>query len=66
MLRKEVIKAVNADIFCILETHFKSNNDDFIIQIDNYSWIEHARSMTNARAPKPSGGIGVLIKKNIY
>ena len=56
---------MNSDIICIEETHFKPNTNDFAIEMENYTWLGHARPMTNARAPKASGGIGMLIKNTL-
>ena len=50
------------DILCLIETHLNPNEH---INIDNYVWIGNNRKSIAIRAPKPSGGIGVLINQTI-
>ena len=64
-----VIKHINSDITCIIETHFKTDIDNAgnqrtTIAMDNYIWIGVSRPRINVRALKASGGVGILIKNS--
>ena len=55
-----VIISNNFDIICLCETWLSNNN---VIECDGYEWIRLAISK---RAIRGSGGVGVLIKWQLY
>ena len=61
-LRETVIKSKNSDIMCLVETHLVANDD---ITVDGYTWYDFKRSVKHIRAPKGSGGIGILVKDHM-
>jgi hypothetical protein len=71
LLRMGIIDHLDSDIVCLTETHlaipgcYESTNYLDHIQVDNYAWFGNNRKHINARAPKPSGGVGVLIKHTL-
>lgn len=62
-MRAELIKNLNIDIICLNETHFLGNK---VIDLPGYTWYGHNRSMIHVRANKGSGGVGWLVKNNLY
>ena len=61
-MRKAIIIASNADIFCVQETHLL---DKYNINIPNYNFIKQCRPI-HKNAKRPSGGIGILVKLSVY
>ena len=47
------------DIICISETHLPVDN---VIHISGYRWFGFNRSDSHENAPKPSGGVGILVQ----
>ena len=63
-----VIVSNNFDIFdiyiiCLCETWLFNNN---VIQCDRYKWIGQNRLAISKRAIRGSGGVGVLVKWQLY
>ena len=58
-LRKEVIKCLNQDIFCINETHLRG---DETVHIDGYKWFSNNRKVHHVNAPHGFGGVGIFVK----
>ena len=50
----------DCDIICVCETHLSAVEDIFV---PGYSWFGYHRTEIHNRTPKPSGGVGILIKK---
>ena len=63
ILRQEILRAVDADITSICETHLSGSS---VIEIDEYKWIGFNRREIHINAPKASGGVGVLIKDWVF
>ncbi len=59
-LREGIIRAIDADIISICETHLSRQNT---INSDNYVWFGFNRADIHTSAPRASGGVGVLVKK---
>lgn len=53
---------MDADITTIYETHLPDQNG---IEIDSYQWIGFNRKEIHRKAPKVSGGVGMLIKAGV-
>ena len=62
-LRQAILISLNYDIYCINETHLKF---DDVIDVQGYCWYGHNRSSVHVRAPKGSGGTGILIKNYLF
>ncbi len=62
ILRENIVKTVNHDIFCVTETHLV---DDTRLYIDGYKWYGHNRGGIHRLAPKGSGGVGIFVKESI-
>ncbi|WAR15860.1 LOW QUALITY PROTEIN: hypothetical protein MAR_030454, partial [Mya arenaria] len=58
----EHIRAIDADITCICETHLNNQN---IIEINDYNWYGFNRAEIHIYTPKASGGVGVLVKSKL-
>ena len=74
VLREGIVRHLKSDIFCINETHFRNANlnvdgefGNYLdkVEMQNYTWIGNNRKHTNQRAPKPSGGVGVLVRDSL-
>ena len=63
LLRQEIIKAIDSDIICLIETHLKNNNK---LDVDGYVWFGHNRPNIHVNAIRGSGGVGVLIKSSLF
>ncbi len=61
-LRETIIMNKQSDIICLCETHLDNDNTIFM---NGYRWYGFNRSLRNVRAPKASGGVGILIKYGI-
>ena len=55
-------KHLNLDILCVAETHLTGNN---VIDIDVFSWFGQNRENIHIRAKKGSGGVGILVRKEL-
>ena len=60
MLYCYIIKHLDTDLS---ETHLEENKG---IDIENYIWIGHNRSIKHVNAPKTFGGTGLLIKSHFH
>ncbi|WAR23590.1 hypothetical protein MAR_037259, partial [Mya arenaria] len=60
LLREELIRCLNADIKTVIETHLSGNN---VRNCEGYRWFGYNKIEIYRRAPKPSGGVGILIKQ---
>lgn len=58
-MRKGIFKSINCDIICVCETHLAK---DDVINVPGFSWFGFNRVDIHKNAPKPSGGIGILVK----
>ena len=61
-LRCALIKAIDADITCVSETHLPDQN---VLKIEGYLWLGYNRQEIHRNAPKASGGVGIFIKENL-
>lgn len=50
---------MNCDILSIGETHLHVRN---VIDINGYRWFGINRVAIHVNAPKPSGGVGILVR----
>jgi hypothetical protein len=50
------------DIICLCETHLDKDN---VIDLKDYKWYGLNRKLIHRHAKKPSGGVGILIRKEI-
>ena len=62
ILREQIIKTSNFDIFCVTETHLLNNNS---LHVEGYKWYGHNRQGTHILAPKGSGGVGIFVKEDL-
>ena len=62
-LRVSFIRAIDADVITVCETHLAENN---VIEVDGYTWYGYNRTVIHRKAPKPSGGVGLLVRKGIF
>jgi len=58
-LRENIIIALDSDIISLSETHLGEQNG---IYINGYTWFGFNRVNIHRNAPKPSGGVGLLVK----
>ena len=63
IVRQSIIEHLCPDILCIGETHLEGTQT---ISIDNYEFIGHNRQHKHIKAPKIHGGVGMLIKSELY
>ena len=61
-LRCALIKAIDADITCVSETHLSGQN---VLKIEGYMWLGYNRQEIHRNAPKASGGVGIFIKEKL-
>ena len=61
-LRKEIVKCLDKDIFCVNETHLKENDN---LSVEDYLWYGNNRRGVHRRAVKGSGGVGMFVKQNL-
>ena len=62
-LRENVITATDLDIVCLCETFLRNSE---IISIEGYQWFGHNRTNISKRAVRGYGGVGVLVKENMF
>ena len=62
-IRESILKKINPDIICLTETHLTQGRE---IKLEGYHWYGHNRSLLNARAKRGSGGVGILVKDDIF
>ena len=53
---------MQCDIVSVCETHLADQNN---IHIDGYKWFGFNRPDIHRKAPKPSGGVGIFVKRNM-
>ena len=58
-----VINKFNADITCLCETWLRETN---AIVYEGYTWIGQNRCKIAKKAVRGSGGVGMLVKHNVY
>ena len=63
ILRENIISHLKPHILCIIETHL---DRDRTIQVNGYQFIKHNRTVKHRRAPKTHGGVGILVKDELY
>ena len=63
MIRKECLEALDLDVIGIAETHLLQNN---YIDVEGYKWYGNNRKQIHRRAPKGSGGVGILVKNVLF
>ena len=54
---------LNKDVICLSETHLSKKDT---VNVDGYSWLGFNRSTKHVRSPFTHGGVGILIKNNMY
>ena len=59
MIRKSILDALDLDIIRLAETHLRRCKN---IEFDGYTWFGNNRKDIHRKAPKGSGGVGVLIR----
>jgi dUTPase len=62
-LHVNIVNSLNCDIISICETHLPISVE---LAVQGYSWIGFNRTSIHVNAPKPSGGVGLLIKQWIF
>jgi hypothetical protein len=62
-LRINLVNGLNSDIISLCETHLGGND---VLLVPGYTWIGHNRQDIHVNAPKPSGGVGLLVKSWLY
>ena len=62
-LRETIITKSSVDIICIVETHLTEDKD---LHVPGYTWYGHNRSLKHVRAKRGSGGIGLLVRDQVY
>ena len=58
-LRKALLKDTDADLICVNETHIKENST---LDMEGYTFINHARLRQHIRAVRSFGGVGLFVK----
>ena len=61
-LRENIVTANSAEIICVTETHLKPGEE---IKVPYYTFWGANRKPMNPRAPRGSGGIGILVKNEL-
>lgn len=64
-LRVSLIKNINTDIISVNETHL-GGDDTLDLKSYGFEWYGHNRFATHRNAPKPSGGVGFLVKQSVF
>ena len=64
-LRVSLIKNINTDIISVNETHL-GGDDNLDLKVYGFEWYGQNRFATHRNAPKPSGGVGFLIKLSVF
>ena len=62
ILRSECIKKASVDVIGLAETHLRDNET---IHLEGYNWIGQNRQVIHRKARCGSGGIGLLVKRDI-
>ena len=62
-LRELLIKNVGSDIYCFSETHLPHDGN---ILVENYVSFVNNRKFKHRNAPKPSGGVAILVKDSVF
>ena len=64
-LRVSLIINIHTDIISVNETHLGCD-DTLDLKIDGFQWYGHNRFSTHRNAPKPSNGVGFLVKQSVF
>ncbi|VDI21972.1 Hypothetical predicted protein [Mytilus galloprovincialis] len=62
-LRENILTSLNFDIVGISESHLR---DEQTIDLNGYKWIGNNRKTISTNAWRGSGGVGFLIKNNVF
>ena len=62
-LREQLIINIASDIYCLSETHLDKNSS---LDCEGYTCYVNNRKSKHLRAPKPSGGVAILVKDNVF
>jgi hypothetical protein len=62
-VRQRCLETLDVDMLCIAETHLTGAG---ILTVDGYTWIGQNRKRIHVRAKVGSGGVGVLVKNELY
>lgn len=63
ILRETIIAHLKPDILCLCETHLEKEET---IQLEGYHFVPFNRKLRHVNAPKIHGGVGILIKDELY
>ena len=58
-----LIKNIDSDILCLSETHLGKNDT---LTCDGYTSFLNNRASKHKNAPKPSGGVAILVKDELF
>ena len=61
-IRKGIIDIINPDILCLNETHLSGSES---INIEKYTFYGFNRPFKHVKAPKASGGVGILVNDSM-
>ena len=61
ILREKLVKTGNPDIICVVETHLRDEDES----IEGFNFIGLNRKLTNNKALRSSGGIGIFFKQSL-
>ena len=61
-LRRGILQSADCDILCLCETHLVGDQN---IVMTGYKWFGYNRQALHIRAPKGSGGVGILVRDEI-
>ena len=61
-LRCVIIRQLNQDVMCHVETHLTDEN---VLDIQGYTWYGHNRTVKHVKAVKGSEGIGIMVKNEL-
>lgn len=62
-IKLSIINSLDLDIIGLAETHLTRDNK---VEVSGYTWFGHNRSSLHFRARKGSGGVGFLIRNNVF
>lgn len=62
-MRSALLLPLEADIISINETHLTGSDE---ISLEGYVWYGHNRQTIHRKAPKGSGGVGILVKNWMF
>ena len=62
-IRSAIIRALDCDIVCLIETHLSGDRE---LLIDGYRTYMHSRCEQHVRARKSYGGLAILCKQKLF